>query len=348
MSENLTTQVEELFTDIILTPNSLQAIGDIEMFTEIIPKGMITCIHAASGVGKSTLVATQIKKILVDNQDLEVIYLDYDQAKVRNRQMLLTLLDNFGSRFKPIDIRNQEIEDKAKSILSSLTDLSKYVIVIDALQGMFNRAEKDINKASDASKIMEAIKVYQNKGATVIIVHHSNKVNNQGITSFRGSMVIQDSVDNLFCLYKLTRGGNVLKAKLDIDIKRSFETDEVELDYSMTRDLDYSINRVETASHKVKLPKTMTQEQLDYVKCVIHSLPTSTLLVVEKHLSKIMKVGLGKVKTMLKYLVEVNVVTKESIEGSKSNQKCYSLTDVDIDKDTLVKVKDYLKKTVII
>ncbi|MEA3387596.1 MAG: AAA family ATPase, partial [Patescibacteria group bacterium] len=236
-------------------------IGDIEMLTNIIPKGMLTLMYAGGGVGKSTIVASQIKEALSKSEDLEVLLLDFDQALVRNRNTLMELVDL--PRFGNTSISNQDHAENIIETIKALPSLENTVIVVDALQGMFDRFNRDINKAVDAGFIMDILKLYRDKGATVIIVHHSNKIDKDGFATFRGSAVIKDSVDNLYEVKGVDRDSEYLTLKVCMeDHKYSFLIDDPNPIYKIDRKLSYTVVEPSKETEKEKLPKGVTGEHI--------------------------------------------------------------------------------------
>jgi len=285
-------------------------IGDVEMLTSIIPKGMLSLLYSGGGVGKSTIVGSQVKEILTTRSDQEVLLLDFDQAIVRNRNTLMELVDlpDFGN----VAISTKPQAEKILKILKERSSLENVIVIIDALQGMFDRFNLDINKATDAGNIMDTLKSFRDRGATVVIVHHSNKVDKDGFASFRGSAVIKDSVDNLYEIMGVSRDMKYLTLKVCMGHKYSFLVENPNPIYKIDRKLNYTIIEESDIEVEVKLPTGVVQTQIDEILTIIADNQGEATLVIETAIKDYLGKSITKAKEVVKYLR-----TKEIVEAVK-------------------------------
>lgn len=293
-------------------------IGDVEMLTDIIPKGFLSLLYAGGGVGKSTIVATQIKQILTQRDDQEVLLLDFDQAIVRNRNTLMELVDlpHFGN----VAISTKPQADGIMKILKERVSLEDVVIVVDALQGMFDRFNLDINKATDAGAMMDVLKAFRDKGATVIVVHHSNKIDiATGTAAFRGSAVIKDSVDNLYEVIGVERDSEYLTLKVCMEHKYSFLIDNPNPIYKIDRKLNYVTVDESSIKVEVKLPRGVSQTQIEEAVSIISEHSGKATLAIETIIKEYLGRSITKAKEVVKYLKEVERIqaTKIKSDGNK-------------------------------
>ncbi len=324
MSTSLTTEVEDfsntdgLFTSVTL--EQIEEIGEINMLTEILPKGMVTCVYSAGGQGKSTLIGAMVNRALNNDSTLNALWFDYDNALYRNSNLAKTLISNHKNRFSWVKIPNKEAVVNMHTKLMS-ADLSSTVVVIDALQGMFNRTEQDVNKAKDVGLITDALRDYAGRGATVLVIHHSNKQNKEGYATFRGSAVIQDAVDNLFQLKKVDRADGKLIVSVDITTKFSFQVNDAntKLEYAVGLDLEYTTNSEENVT--VKPPKNVTPELVVAALEVVADDTATSLLMAEQQLMNSMKIGKNKAKAVFQYLVSSDQVVKELVAERRAKYK---------------------------
>lgn len=306
---DLTTLVEDKLE--VITLDYLESLGDIEMLTNLVPDGMLTCIHSVGGQGKSTLIAAHVDTILKSNNSIkEAIWLDYDAAVRRNTTLFKTLLTEHKENIKVVPVYTENSMNKLDTYLSK-KDLHSTVIVVDALQGMCNRMSADINKATDMGTVMDKLRGYCDNGATVIVIHHSNKQDKEGWSNFRGSAVIQDSVDNLYQLRQVKRTNNKLTVEVDISPKFSFSLDEsgdIIKEYTIAKDLSYN------GSYK---PCKWTDNQIQLAKAIVTNSEMTSLLKAEIEVKSKLKFGLNKTKELIKYMLETKIIDKVKVDTNR-------------------------------
>ena len=202
----------------ILSLDDIDAMRNVKMLHPFIPSKSISMFTANAGNLKTSLVLDVVSSILNDNKNMESYWFDFDIGIHRaHKESINNLIST--KRFAPIIVSNNDVHDEVNRIINQLSEkevLSNVVIVVDGLQALFSRKDKDINKSGDAHNILETFKSIKEKGGTVILIHHNNKEEKDGWSNFRGSQVIMDSVDNAYGL-KATQGDT----EISIDIKVS-------------------------------------------------------------------------------------------------------------------------------
>ena len=162
-----------------------------------IPKHLITMIYADGGMGKSWL-AMALAKYAADT-GMNAIYLDYDNP--------MNVLKERGIEQKLIQAcSNLHYSHRSKTELQPLTMLetieskasgnnyNNTLFVIDSLRDF-----GDVNNDNAAMRIGDKLKNIREAGATIIVLHHSNKDGR----NYQGSNNIRNSIDNMYLLTKI-------------------------------------------------------------------------------------------------------------------------------------------------
>lgn len=227
------------------------------LMQDFLPKNMITLFYADGGNGKSWL-AFALAKICA-KKGLDVAYLDFDNplSVLKDRNVPDLLIQPFAnlryiqrskSTSSPVMLLEQ---------LSQLTQTQRFdncVFFIDSLRN-FTSLTSDNQIQSTLDKLMNL----RDAGATVIIIHHSNK-NGE---NYQGSNHIRNSVDNMYRLEKVE--SEPLTLHLQVKKERAAILDQLfELD---TRTL--------TLTHKPLDSLHKTDEQEAFNESVIESLTES-------------------------------------------------------------------------
>jgi hypothetical protein len=160
-------------------------------------KNMITMIYADGGNGKSWLGLGLAGYCAALN--MPVIYLDFDNP--------LTVLRDRGVNQKLVArypnlqyIQRSKWQGSAFDMLEKLSILATggafkgMVIVLDSLRNF-----ADINNDTKIMVVMNMLMNIREAGATIIVLHHSNKDGK----NYQGSNNIRNSVDNMYMLKKL-------------------------------------------------------------------------------------------------------------------------------------------------
>ena len=193
-----------LFSSLSTSLKKLENVKNTEFLIDgLIAKGHVHAIIAEAGTGKSALAKAWSKQFAEDG--MQVLYCDAESPP----QMLKSLaketdhLDGFliiapdysgeenaGSK----DVREQLI--RASSIAA---DLSDTVIIIDTLKNFVDMIDK-----KQVKKILQEFRTMRAKGATIIILGHTNKraIGSQmREITFEGTNDIEADVDELTFLH---------------------------------------------------------------------------------------------------------------------------------------------------
>lgn len=196
----------------ILTLEFLDSKPNVEaLFEQFIYKGTSTVIHSDPGQGKSTLILAIIKQSIQQKKINKVIYFDADNPPSVLKDRIYNFMGEFGkdvtywtSALSAID----EMENEMKRLCTFQGQGENVLIVIDTLTRFLNG--KSIKNDNDVAPFISlANRLVIDFGATVIIVHHSNKSKgDDGRPIFQGSQKITGDTDATF---GLVREGTKLK-----------------------------------------------------------------------------------------------------------------------------------------
>lgn len=199
----------------VLKPLDLSVFDDIDLSSEeienekfdyiidnFIVKAEITLTAAAPGSGKSLTTIAIANMALEQNKVSHVFYFDLDNAKTTLKQRKLDVLKNkwkdklkyaHGSK---LDKREAMIRIKKLQTM----DLTDTLIIFDSAKN-FLLGDRDKNK--DVSELMNEFKKLRDNGATVILLHHTNKPS-QDLERlvFAGSAAWEEDTTNAYYLTK--------------------------------------------------------------------------------------------------------------------------------------------------
>jgi uncharacterized protein (DUF849 family) len=119
------------------------------------------------------------------------------------------------------------IEEKAVG-----SALNGYVFIIDSLRNF-----ADMGTDSRVSRVMEAFMNLRDAGATVVVLHHSNKDGK----NYQGSNHIRNSVDNMYQLSKVAAGNGEIGCLMMVKKERASISDKafaVSIDGFAMREMD--------------------------------------------------------------------------------------------------------------
>ena len=200
----------------ILTLEFLDSKPNVEaLFEQFIYKGTSTVIHSDPGQGKSTLILAIIKQSIQQKKIDKVIYFDADNPPSVLKDRIYGFMGEFGndvtywtSALSAID----EMENEMRRLCTFNGQGENVLIVIDTLTRFLNG--KSIKNDNDVAPFITlANRLVIEFGATVIIVHHSNKSKgDDGRPIFQGSQKIIGDTDATF---GLVRDGIKLKLYRD-------------------------------------------------------------------------------------------------------------------------------------
>lgn len=180
-----------------------------------LPKGLITMFYADGGMGKSWLAMAVAKK--VESLGLEVIFLDFDNP--------LSVLKDRGVEHKLIlpcpqlhYVQRSKSELSAFEMLEALeskataNQFGNTLIIMDSLRDF-----GDVNNDATAMKIMDRIKNIREAGATIVVLHHSNKDGK----NYQGSNNLRNSIDNMYLLTQIDSPQGEIRFLLTVKKERA-------------------------------------------------------------------------------------------------------------------------------
>ncbi|WNL11782.1 DnaB-like helicase N-terminal domain-containing protein [Aliarcobacter cryaerophilus] len=172
------------------------------LFDKFIIKNDIIMFVARPGVGKS-LMALALCNMLLDAKKVKrVFYLDGDNSHITIKSRNIDLVkDKFGNRL------NYFIELSDLDLYRIITelknkDLSDILIVFDSIK---NFIIGDRNSHKDVTDLMKKLKELRNNSATVIFLHHQNKLKKDFNSAFAGSSAFMEDIS---LAYELKRNAD--------------------------------------------------------------------------------------------------------------------------------------------
>jgi archaellum biogenesis ATPase FlaH len=171
---------------------------NVEFLIEgFLPKKQITVIYADGGNGKSWL-ATALSKYAARYHAMNVVYIDIDngmntliergiEEKLLQPCPDVTYAHRSKLKLEPTPLLEQ-IEQKAVG-----TRYAQTLFVLDSLQDFVAVKNDDA-----VTKLFDKLKNIREAGATILVLHHSNK---NGV-NYEGSNKIKNSTDNMYRLVK--------------------------------------------------------------------------------------------------------------------------------------------------
>ena len=169
------------------------------LYDQFIIKNDIIMFVARPGVGKS-LMALALCNMLLDAKKVKrVFYLDGDNSHITIKSRNIDLVkDKFGNRL------NYFIELSDLDLYRIITELKKkdladFLIIFDSIK---NFIIGDRNSHKDVTAMMNILKELRNNGATIIFLHHQNKLNKDFNSAFAGSSAFMEDIALAFKLEK--------------------------------------------------------------------------------------------------------------------------------------------------
>lgn len=213
----------------MLTLETLQNAPEVETLIDgFIFKGTATLLHSKPGQGKSTLLLGLLKKMINENKIDNFIYFDADNPMSVLKSRLSKLTDIFKERmiYHSHTLGTvQDLRDEMGRLCLYNQQGANTVVVIDTLGNFVTSANND----DEVKEIMDIVRNLRDKfGATVFVVHHSNKSKDENNNVvFRGSTNISAVVD---FMWGIQRKQNTVTLKNDKGRFEYFEKIEADVD----------------------------------------------------------------------------------------------------------------------
>lgn len=181
----------------------------------------ITLIYAQPKTGKSRF-ANGLSKYLATSTNFHVQYFDFDNSlSALKDRGIDDLVEELEGRFDYI--HPEEVAVTSKEALDRLTDnahnnvYAGYVLVFDSATDFCDEGNDNSVKI-----FMNKLKTLRNAGATIIILHHTNKKD----PNYKGSTVFRSASDNVYSLVNEHEDVTGVTYLLEVDAGR-FKVEDV-------------------------------------------------------------------------------------------------------------------------
>ena len=190
---------EKLISSLDLNINKIKNKKIEYLYDQFIVKNDIIMFVARPGVGKS-LMALALCNMLLDAGKIErIFYLDGDNSHITIKSRNIELLKNkFGNKLNYfIELSNSDMYRIIKELKKK--DLTDFLIVFDSIK---NFIIGDRNSHKDVTELMNILKELRNNGASIVFLHHQNKLNKDFNSAFAGSSAFLEDVASAYELKK--------------------------------------------------------------------------------------------------------------------------------------------------
>jgi len=167
----------------------------------LIVKNELTMIAAKPSSGKSLTTLALANMALQANTIDYVFYFDLDNSLTTLKERNLGILrDKWGIKLQyihPTFATKQQIWQLINKLKQ--TNLTNVLVIFDSAKNFMVGGDRDKNR--DVSKIMEVFKQLRNNGATVILLHHTNRPQKDlSELVYAGSSAWEEDSSNAFIL----------------------------------------------------------------------------------------------------------------------------------------------------
>lgn len=237
-----------------LDPDKINAKKIEYLFDGFIVKNDIIMIVARPGVGKSLLSMSVCNMLLEKDKVKRIVYLDGDNSEVtiKNRN-IHKLKERYTNRLNYIVERTKTDYIQIINELKK-TNLTDCLVVFDSIK---NFLDGDRNNHKDVTDLLSTLKILRKNGATVIFLHHQNKLNKDFNSAFAGSSAFTEDVSLAFELKKNEdKGTYILIPVKDRDNSASYLAFKYNSDNTLTQvDVDYALETNEELEMKNEIVK---------------------------------------------------------------------------------------------
>lgn len=169
------------------------------LYDNFIVKNDIVMIVARPGTGKSLLSVALCNMFLSEEKIKRVFYLDGDNSELTIKTRNIHLLkEKFGNRLNYfVELTQTKLTEIINELMKK--DLTDCLIIFDSIK---NFIVGDRNSHKDVTKLMKMLKKLRKNGATIIFLHHQNKLQKEFNSEFAGSSAFAEDVALAFELRK--------------------------------------------------------------------------------------------------------------------------------------------------
>lgn len=161
------------------------------LYENFIVKNDITMVVARPGTGKSLISFALCNVLLIEDKIKRVIYLDGDNSeltlKTRN---IHHIKEKFENKLNYLAELSRTVFFQLINSLKKM-DLTDCLIVFDSIK---NFLVGDRNNHKDVTALMSILKILRKNGATIIFLHHQNKLQKDFNSEFAGSSAFTEDV----------------------------------------------------------------------------------------------------------------------------------------------------------
>ena len=294
----------------------------IYLYRNLIVKAEITLIAAKPSSGKSLTTMALSNMALQDNANY-VFYFDLDNSPTTLKKRGIDKIEQrWGERFQyhsPLQKKNGRVVKKEDiwNVITKLKtrNLQNILIVFDSAKN-FLKAGADRDKNKDVSPLMDFFRVLRDLGATVILLHHTNKPNKDlGELTYAGSSAWEEDSSNAFLLgyndYKKTFIFTPFKNRIG-------DIEEIAFVY---KEENHSLSQVEVEwAKETQLDETIRDEIIDFIK-TSHQKPIYSQIM--KHMQELGFTNKDKVNAIVQ--VGKGKYWKTTKVPEKNNRDIYEL-----------------------
>jgi hypothetical protein len=226
---------------------------------KLLPEKAITILYGPSGIGKSSFVFALIKGLfqgdflgLKTKKPPCIVYIDSENPA----PFIIGKINKLNINYSELFIWSYSLSPNPPIPLDA-QDYGIYhqipsgaLIVFDTLKSLHS---SDENSSKDMGVIFERLKQLR-KDKTLLIIHHTNKSNAYGVSSFRGSSFIKDSADHFLKLEEDEEGLLTLSTE-----KSRFAQFSLSLFFDQDTELFEVVDNLETVT-LLKLQTTLKRK----------------------------------------------------------------------------------------
>ena len=270
--KNIDEKFEKLISSLDLDINKIKDKKIEYLYDNFIMKNDITMIVSRPGIGKSLISVALCNMFLVDLKIARVIYLDGDNSAMTIKtRKIHKLKEKHGSIFNYIfELTTSDLY----KIIGELKNknLIDFLIVFDSVK---NFIIGDRNSHKDVTELMNILKELRNNGASIVFLHHQNKLSKDFNSAFAGSSAFMEDIS---LAYELKKNENKqtyifipLKDRNNISNSVAFVYNQdntitqVDLDYALETNDDIEIRELILNFIKNQKDKPIYSDILKYI-----------------------------------------------------------------------------------